>query len=49
MSDVDNPLERRRRQIPTVVFAFIIILSFYIAILFAALSVLLMSGYTWIS
>jgi len=49
MSDVDNPLDRRRRQIPTAVFALVIIVSFYIAILFAALSVLLMSGYKWIS
>ena len=49
MSDVDNPLERRRRQIPTVVFAFVIIGSFYVAILFAAYSVLLLSGYKWIS
>ena len=49
MSDVDNPLERRRRQIPTVVFALVIIVSFYIAIFFAALSVLLLSGYSWIS
>lgn len=49
MSDVDNSLERRRRQIPTAVFALVIIVSFYIAILFAALSVLLLSGHTWIS
>jgi len=49
MSDVDNSLERRRRQIPTAFFALVIILSFYLAILFAVLSVLLLSGHTWIS
>ena len=49
MSDVDNPLERRRRQIPTAIFAIVIIVSFYVAILFAALSVLLLSGHSWIS
>ena len=49
MNDIENHVTRRRRQIPTVVFALVIILSFYVAILFAALSVLLLSGHTWTS
>ncbi len=49
MNDIDNHVARRRRQIPTAVFALVIIVSFYIVIMFAALSVLLLSGYSWIS
>ena len=49
MNDIENHVARRRRQIPTVIFALVIIISFYIAIFFAALSVLLLSGHTWIS
>ena len=49
MEDIEHHAARRRKQIPTVIFALVIILSFYVAILFAALSVLLLSGHTWIS
>ena len=49
MNEINSQLVRHRRQIPTVVFAVIIIVSFYVAIMFAAFSVLLLSGYTWIS
>ncbi len=49
MEDIEHHVARRRRQIPTAIFALVIILSFYVAILFAALSVLLLSGHTWIS
>ena len=49
MNEIENHVARNRRQIPTVVFAIVIILSFYVAIFFAALSVLLLTGYTWIS
>ena len=49
MNEFDNHVARRRRQIPTAVFALVIIVSFYLAIMFAAVSVLLMSRYSWIS
>lgn len=49
MNDVENHAARRRKQIPTVIFALVIIISFYIAIMFASLSVFLLSGNTWIS
>ncbi len=49
MNEIENHTARRRRQIPTIVFALVIILSFYVAVFFAALSVLLLSGHTWIS
>ena len=47
MNDFDSPDVRRRRQVPTVVFALVIILSFYIAIFSALMTLLLLSGYSW--
>jgi len=49
MESLENHTARRRRQIPTAIFALVIILSFYVAILFAAISIFLLSGNTWIS